>query len=155
MQWVHSKQHPLYRALKAFGQITKSIFLLRYIDDVTLRQSIEKQLNKLESANKFLKAVFYGENQEFSQERREEQLVAEGCKRLIANSIVCWNYLYLSELVANTPEDKRPELLKQIGKSSIICWQHVNLLGEFDLSEQKLQGATQFQLPKILGLKVT
>jgi TnpA family transposase len=151
----YSKQHPLYRALKAFGQITKSIFLLRYIDDVTLRQSIEKQLNKLESANKFLKAVFYGDNQEFSQETKEEQLVAEGCKRLIANSIVCWNYLYLSELVANTPEDKRPEPLKQIGKSSIICWQHVNLLGEFDLSEQKLQGATQFQLPKILGLKVT
>ena len=151
----YSKQHPLYRALKAFGQITKSIFLLRYIDDVTLRQAIEKQLNKLESANKFLKAVFYGENQEFSQETREEQLVAEGCKRLIANSIVCWNYLYLSELVANTPEDKRPELLKQISKSSIICWQHVNLLGEFDLSEQKLEGATQFQLPKILGLKVT
>ena len=151
----YSKQHPLYRALKAFGQITKSIFLLRYIDDVTLRQAIEKQLNKLESANKFLKAVFYGENQEFSQETREEQLVAEGCKRLIANSIVCWNYLYLSELVANTPEDKRPELLKQISRSSIICWQHINMLGEFDLSEQKLQGATQFSLPKILGLKVT
>ena len=66
----YSKQHPLYRALKAFGQIIKSIFLLKYIDDVTLRQVIEKQLNKLESANKFLKAVFYGNNQEFSQETK-------------------------------------------------------------------------------------
>ena len=95
----YSKQHPLYRALKAFGQIIKSIFLLKYIDDVTLRQVIEKQLNKLESANKFLKAVFYGNNQEFSQETKDEQLVAEGCKRLIANAIILWNYLYLSEVI--------------------------------------------------------
>ncbi|MCP4020322.1 MAG: transposase [Desulfobacteraceae bacterium] len=36
----------------------KTIILLKYIDDVELRQMIEKQLNKLESSNKFGKAVF-------------------------------------------------------------------------------------------------
>jgi TnpA family transposase len=61
----YSKQHPLYRALKQFGRIIKTLFLLRYIDDVELRQTIEKQLNKLESSNKFGKAVFHGNNQEF------------------------------------------------------------------------------------------
>ncbi|TAE79466.1 MAG: Tn3 family transposase [Alphaproteobacteria bacterium] len=40
----YSKQHRLYQALKAFGQIIKSDFILRYIDDVKLRQAIEKQL---------------------------------------------------------------------------------------------------------------
>jgi TnpA family transposase len=43
----YSKQHPLYAALKAFGRIPKSVFLLRYIDDVELRQVIEKQLIRL------------------------------------------------------------------------------------------------------------
>jgi TnpA family transposase len=38
-----SKEHELYRALKAFGQILKSIFILRYIDDLSLRQAIEKK----------------------------------------------------------------------------------------------------------------
>jgi TnpA family transposase len=61
----YSRQHPLYRALKQFGRIIKTIFLLKYIDDVELRQMIEKQLNKLESSNKFGKAVFHGNNQEF------------------------------------------------------------------------------------------
>ena len=61
----YSRQHPLYRALKQFGRIIKSLFLLRYIDDVELRQTIEKQLNKLESANKFDGAIFYANNQEF------------------------------------------------------------------------------------------
>ena len=49
----YSKQHSLYQTLKAFGQIIKSLFILRYIDDLELRQAIEKQLNKVELANKF------------------------------------------------------------------------------------------------------
>ena len=43
----YSNQHPLYQALKEFGKIIKTLFILRYIDDVELRQSIEKQLNKI------------------------------------------------------------------------------------------------------------
>jgi glutamate synthase domain-containing protein 1 len=149
---VHST---LYRGLKALGQIIKSIFLLRYIDDYTLRQAIEKQLNKLESANKFSRAVFYGNNQEFQQETKEEQVIAEGCKRLIQNAIIFWNYLYLSEKVANTATgEKRKQLLIQIKNSSVVPWQHINLHGEFDFSDEKLKDATTFHLTKIKELKV-
>ncbi len=38
----YAKDHPLYQALKEFGRITKSIFILTYFDDVKLRQRIEK-----------------------------------------------------------------------------------------------------------------
>ena len=40
----YAKQHVLYRAIKAFGQIIKSLFILRYLDDLTLRQAVEQQL---------------------------------------------------------------------------------------------------------------
>ena len=43
----------------------KTQFLLNHIDDVSLRQQIEKQLNKVERANKFSKAVFFGNNGEY------------------------------------------------------------------------------------------
>lgn len=39
----YTKQHRLYQALKAFGQIIKTLFILTYIDDVELRQSIGVQ----------------------------------------------------------------------------------------------------------------
>ena len=39
----YSKQHALYQALKAFGQVPKSLFILQVIDDPVLRQAIEKQ----------------------------------------------------------------------------------------------------------------
>lgn len=150
----YSTQHPLYRALKKFGQIPKTIFILKNIDDVEMRQDIEKQLNLGENANKLGRAVFYGNNQEFQQETKEEQLIAETNKRLIENSIICWNYLHVSERIATTPEEKRPELLNQIKNSSMVIWQHVNLHGEFDFSDEKLKDAAVFNLSKILELKV-
>jgi hypothetical protein len=56
---------PLYRALKSFGKIIKSIFILRYIDEVELRQAIERQLNKIEHAHRFARAVSVGNPREF------------------------------------------------------------------------------------------
>lgn len=151
----YSRQHPLYRALKEFGKIIKTIFLLKYIDDVELRQTIEKQLNKLESSNKFAKAVFYGNNQEFQQATKEEQVITEGCKRLIQNAIVCWNYLYLSQLIYNAEiEAEKQNLIQTIRNGSVVTWQHINLQGEYDFSEEVLKDSIEFKLPELLELKL-
>ena len=79
----YSKHHKLYTAIKEFGKIIKTNFLLVYIDKVELRQRIEKQLNKSEASNRFAKAVFFGNNAEFIFASQEEQNIANNCKRLI------------------------------------------------------------------------
>jgi len=77
-----SKQHALYRALKTFGRIVKSIFILRYIDDLELRQVIEKQLNKIENSHQFSRAVSIGNPREFTQAEKQERLNSnKGTKR--------------------------------------------------------------------------
>lgn len=151
----YSRQNPLYKALKEFGKIIKTLFLLKYIDDVKLRQAIEKQLNKGENAQKFGKAVFYGNNQEFQQSTKDEQLIAEGCKRLIENAIICWNYLYLSQQILEAKnEDHKRNIIQTIKNGSPVTWQHINLQGEFDFSEDTLKNSFKFRLPEILALKV-
>jgi len=125
----YAKDHPLYRALKEFGRIIKSQFILTYYDDVELRQRIEKQLNKVELANQFSKAVFFANNQEFQVGTKEEQEIATACKVLIQNAIVLWNYLYLSQRLSTTPDlNDRQDMLKAITGGSIIAWSHVNML---------------------------
>ncbi|MBW2582770.1 MAG: Tn3 family transposase, partial [Deltaproteobacteria bacterium] len=138
-----------YRALKAFGKIIKSIFILRYIDNLELRQMIERQLNKIEQAHRFTRAVSIGNPREFIQAEKQEQEIAEGCKRLIKNSITCWNYLYLSQkLEKNDLPETREVILKAIASGSVISWQHINLLGEYDFSEERLQDSFGIKLPK-------
>jgi TnpA family transposase len=136
----YSKQHALYKAMKAFGQIIKSLFILRYLNELELRQAIEKQLNKIELANKLTRAVAVGNPREYTQGEKEEQGIAESCNRLIKNAIICWNYLYLTKQLkqAKTEED-REHLLKSIITHSVISWAHINLLGEYDFSDEKLK----------------
>lgn len=58
--------------MKAFGQIMKTLFILRYIDDLELRQSIEAQLNKVELANRFTRAIAVGNPREYTQGAKED-----------------------------------------------------------------------------------
>jgi len=109
----YSKQHALYRSLKAFGQIAKSLFILQVIDDPVLRQAIEKQMDRIEHVHRFTRAVSVGNPREFLQAEKEDQEMAEACKRLIKNCIICWNYLYLSQKLAEIDDPaKRKELLQ-------------------------------------------
>jgi TnpA family transposase len=150
----YSRQHPLYVALKEFGKILKSDFLLRYIDIVELRQMVEKQLNKGESANKFSRAISFGNNQEFLSGEKIEQEIAEGCRRLIKNAIVCWNYLYLTQKIAEAEsEEERQKLLSAVRSGSVARWQHVNLHGEYDFSENKLSDSVGLNAEVILAMK--
>lgn len=150
----YSKTHPLWAALKEFGRIVKSAFILRYIDDCMLRQSIEKQLNKVESAQRFSDAVAF-DSQEFRQADREEQCITAACRRLIKNAIVCWNYLYLSQRIMNAgSEAERREIIEAVKNGSVVAWRHINFLGEYDFSDEKLRDSIGLILTSIRKLRI-
>lgn len=149
----YDRDNPLYKALKEFGRIIKSLFILTYFDDVKLRQRVEKQLNRIELSNKFSNAVFYANGGEFTQGLQDEQETAVACKVLIQNAIVLWNYLYLSQLLTNCHDLKeRDKMINLIKEGSVICWKHINLHGEFDFRRQ-ISGGAQFDIKRILSLK--
>jgi hypothetical protein len=78
------------------------------------------------------------------------QEMAEACKRLIKNCIICWNYLYLSQKLAEIDDPaKRKELLQAMAHGSAAAWGHLNLLGEYDFSEDKLQDSVGIKPPKL------
>jgi hypothetical protein len=69
--------------------------------------------------------------------------------------IICWNYLYLSQqiLEAETAEQKA-ELIAAIKNGSVVSWRHINLHGEYDFSDEKLQDSVGLDLTQIVGLKL-
>lgn len=151
----YTKEPQLYKALKEFGRIIKTIYILTYLDDVALRQRIEKQLNRIESSNKFAKAVFFANAQEFRAGSTEEQMLIVACRVFIQNCIVLWNYLYLSQVLAEQNDYDRKFLLQVIKKSSVICWRHINLHGEYDFRAAASDPRFgMFDLGKIIKLNV-
>ena len=151
---AYAADHPLYQAIKEFGRIIKSIFVLKYVSDLSYRQRIQGQLNRVEHSNKFSDAIFFDNNREFKLSGLDDQKVATSCRVLIQNCIVLWNYLYLSQVLANQPNRKaRLNMAKTMMGGSVLCWVHVNLRGVYDF---RLSAANdlRFDMDKIMSLKV-
>ncbi len=151
----YASDHPLYKALKEFGRLIKTRFILTYYDDLELRQRIEKQLNKVELSNLFSKAVFFANNQEFRDGSREEQEIATACKVLIQNAIVLWNTLYLSQRLSSVGNaEEQREMLNAITSGSLLTWQHVNLQGEYDFRHIAANDEP-FNMKRIMALRLS
>ena len=109
--------------------------------------SIEKVLSGIEHVHAFTRAVSVGNPREFLQAEKEDQEMAEACKRLIKNCIICWNYLYLSHKIGQEKDaERRRELLRIVQDGSITSWGHVNLHGEYDFADEKLQDSVGLQM---------
>jgi len=131
----------------------KTISILKYIDDVDRRQTIEKQLNKIESSHKLKKAISFAG--ELLQETKDEQDIAESCRRLVANAIICWNYVYLfQKLSEEKDESKRLKMIEVIKNGSVVIWQHINLYGEYDFSDKKLYDSIGFKRSQIMEFRL-
>ena len=151
----YTKANPVYKGLREFGRIIKTQFILTYIDDVKLRQRIQKQLNKIELSNKFSNAVFFDNNQTFYQVTKEDQEIAVGCKRLIQNAIILWNYLILSKLVVEAKtQEERSLLLSIIKNGSIMTWSHINMHGEYNFLFLSSANEPVFDLSSLQHMKV-
>lgn len=150
----YSKENPIYRGLKAFGQIHKTLFILRYINEVEFRQDIEGELNKVENSNKFSKVVMVGNNTEIDYQTKEDLDKATSCTRLIKNAIICWNYMYLTNLLTATEDkEQREQILKSLKNGSILIWHHINFNGEYNFLAEDEKNSINFNISEILTFK--
>ena len=149
----YEQQNPLQSALKEFGRIIKSIFILKYIDDVEFRQVIQKQLNKGELAHKFASALSFAKNELFGS-LKEDQEIGAMCKLIIQNIIILWNYIELTEIIMRADSTKREALLENISQASILTWQHVNLFGTYDFRNLEAANDNEFTKEEVLEFRV-
>lgn len=147
----YALQNPLYQALKELGKVVRTDFLLRYMDDEQMRHRTHRQQEKIESAHALSQAVSYGNNGVLQYANQEELLTMQGCKRLIENSVICWNYLYLSRLLVNATKAERAVVLEMLPHASPVAWQHINFQGEFNFEEDLGRDPLEASLLDILS----
>ncbi len=63
--------------------------------------------------------------------------------------------MYLFQVLYNTEtEEQKQNLIQTIKNGSVVIWQHVNLYGEYDFSDETLGDSIKFEFPKLKELKV-
>ena len=60
----------------------------------------------------------------------------------------------LVKRIEEQDDKRRRELFESLRGGSIIAWAHINLLGEYDFSDEKLQDSVGLEIPQIRELRV-
>lgn len=95
----YSRKNRLYQAFRCLGQALRTMFLLEYISDRSLRQEITACTNKVENYHGFLDWLFFGkdgviaENDPSEQEKRVKYL------DLVASAVILQNAVDISLVV--------------------------------------------------------
>src|SRR5208337_5134722 len=70
----------------------------------------------------------------------------------VRHRLHCWNYLYLSQKLEEIKDTaSREAFLDAVAHGSAVAWQHLNLLGEYHFSDEKLRDSIGIRPPKLVG----
>ncbi len=131
------RQNQTKKALWELDNICQSIYTLDFIDDVSLRQSVQKALNRGEAYHRFIRAIAFVNGGKLRVKSETEQQIWSECTRLIANAIIYYNTVLLSRVYEQRLKANDKEALEIIKGISPVAWQHINLYGTFEFTKSQ------------------
>lgn len=133
----YTRKNSTKRAMWELDSIFRSIYILKYIDNILLRQNVQKALNRGESFHKLRRAVFHENFGKFRVETESEQNVWNECARLASNNIIFYNAYLFNRLINQMEGKNKSNLIEWVKKVSPVAWRHINLGGRFKLISSK------------------
>jgi TnpA family transposase len=137
------KPSTIAKAIGELGKITKTLYLLNYVDDEAYRRRILTQLNRGESRHSLARALFYGRRGEIRQRYREGQEEQLGTLGLVVNVLVLWNTYYMDAAINQLQKEGWEIKEEDQARLSPLPHSHFNMLGryQFNLPEELKDGA--------------
>jgi len=130
---TYNRKNKLYFAFKELGKVIRTMFLLKYVGDVELRQLIHSETNKSEQFNGFAKKLFFGGEGEIAENLRHEQQKVIKYNHLVANMVILHNVVGMSRVLKKLQNDGvliNQEILSSLGPYRL---EHINRFGDYVL----------------------
>ena len=130
----YARQNQTKKALWELDSICRTNHILDFIDNVELRKSVQKALNRGEAYHRMRRAISYVNSGKFRVKTETEQQIWNECSRLIANAIIYYNTLLLSRVYQQKLAYADEEAIQVLKRTSPVAWRNINLFGTFDFS---------------------
>ena len=124
----------LAQAIAEIGRIEKTLHVLRYLDDESLRRETLVQLNRGEGRHGLSRVVFHGQRGELRQRYREGQEDQLGALGLVVNMIVLWNTLYMQAAIDQLRAEGYPVLDADVARLNPHAHAHINMHGRYSFA---------------------
>ena len=128
----------LSKAVGALGRMTKSIWILRYLNDRELRGKVRKQLNRGEERHALAKKLFFANQGRLRTGDRLSMMNKASCLSLLSNAVLAWNAWHMQKAVDRLAEKGTrfsPEILSHI---SPIMHEHVIPSGSYEFKKLRV-----------------
>jgi TnpA family transposase len=129
---AYARKNTTRRALWAYDHIIRSLYLLDYIDVPPLRQHVQHALNRGENYHQLRRAVSYANFGKLRFKTEHEQQLWGECARLVTNSIIYYNAVLLSQLLAHKEHLEDVPGAALLAHVSPVAWQHINFYGHYE-----------------------
>lgn len=134
-----SRKNSLYKAFRELGKVIRTIFLLKYISDSTLRSTIQAATCKSESFNDLIKWIRFGSDETLKENDRDEQRKLIKYNHLVANLIIFHNVCILTHLLNELEKEGLVFDEETIAAISPYIREHINRFGAYILNLQRKQ----------------
>jgi len=131
---TYSKKHPLLQALTEYDRLIKSMYILEFIDDASLRSYVQRALNRGEAYHQLRRTVASVNGNRFRGGSDSEIDLWNECARLLTNAIIYFNSLILSRLLEHYDHQKDMKHLELVKQVSPVAWVNINLNGTYSFS---------------------
>lgn len=129
---VHNRKNRLYRAFRELGRVVRTLFLLRYISETELRQTIRSETTKIESFNDFLDWISFG-----SPVIKSGDPVEQGKRvkysSVVANAIMLHNVVDLTAVVNELVAEGITVTEEMVAHLSPFMREKIQRFGRYDL----------------------
>lgn len=102
----YARKNSMRQAMWELDSIYRSIYILKYVDDLLLRQNVQRALNRGEAYHQLRRAISHENSGKFRVETEAEQNIWNECSRLVANAIIFYNTYLLSKLLELMEREK-------------------------------------------------
>lgn len=133
----------LFGALQEYGRLTKTLFILRYLNSEDYRRQINRQLNRGESLHALRRFLMFARGGELRKRDPEELTDQSHCLTLVTNAVILWNTVYMAAVLDELKRKGYPVKEEDIAHLSPARFDHINPYGKyrFDLAaNQNRQG---------------
>lgn len=127
----YSRKNRLYQAFQELGRVVRTVFLLRYISDMQLRQQITAVTNKVEAYHGFSKWFFFGGEGVIANNDPEEQEKIIKYNDLIANAVVFHNAVDLTDVLRQLKREGYLVVRNDVAALSPYLTSHIKRFGDY------------------------
>ncbi len=128
-----SRKNRLYQAFRELGKAVRTIFLLRYISDIPLREQITKTTNIAERYNQFCEWIRFASGGLMAENDPEEQQKRVRYTDIVANALMLQNVADLTNALEQLKHSGYPVQSEDVAHLSAYMTEHLQRFGEYTL----------------------